>query len=174
MILIAHFCGFSPREKHQDEEMPLKGIHAPSDGNHRLLATQDVFAPSRSQTWRFHRSGLGCHTVPFSWERRSFVMDIGQGGVVVRRISSETKSGWASRPQLAALDATLPWPSTEPYACPANSCVLRHPCRGGPRSGCKKGPRVVSTGGKQVHLCLPKCSQISWMARDGVATLQRP
>ncbi len=41
--------------------------------SHSLWRTTQVcHVPSRSHTWRFHRSGRGCHMVPSPWERRSF------------------------------------------------------------------------------------------------------
>ncbi len=46
---------------------------------------------SRSHTWRFHRSGRGCHMVPSPWERRSFLRGMRQGGAVTREISLENQ-----------------------------------------------------------------------------------
>ncbi len=42
-----------------------------------------------SQTWRLHNSGFGCHTKLFTWDSRSFLMSIGQGGAT----SSSVRSG---------------------------------------------------------------------------------
>ncbi len=88
---------FSARRTPVREQTPLQCIGLPcrrssslSDGlYHRLWETTQVCrVPSRSHTWRFHRSGRGCQMVPSPWERRSFLRGMGQGGAVARRMSS--------------------------------------------------------------------------------------
>ncbi len=87
---------FSARRTPVREQTPLQCICLPcrrssslSDGlYHRLWETTQVCrVPSRSHTWRFHRSGRGCQMVPSPWERRSFLRGMRQGGAVARRMS---------------------------------------------------------------------------------------
>ncbi len=88
---------FSARRTPVREQTPLQCIGLPcrsssslSDGLYHSLweTTQVCRVPSRSHTWRFHRSGRGCHMVPSPWERRSFLRGMHQGGAVARRMSS--------------------------------------------------------------------------------------
>ncbi len=88
---------FSARRTPVCEQTPLQCIGLPcrrssslSDGLYHSLweTTQVCRVPSRSHTWRFHRSGRGCHMVPSPWERRSFLRGMRQAGAVARRMSS--------------------------------------------------------------------------------------
>ncbi len=102
---------FSARRTPVREQTPFQCVGLPcwrssslSDGLYhcRWKTAQVCRVPSRSHTWRFYRSGRGCHMVPSPWERRSFLRGMRQGGVVARKMSSENnvrmgKSGATSR-----------------------------------------------------------------------------
>ncbi len=92
------FGVFSARRTPVREQTPLQCIGLPcwrssslSDGLYysMWLTTQVCCVPSRSHTWRFLRSGRGCHMVPSHWERRSFLrgMGVGQYGATSRTFS---------------------------------------------------------------------------------------
>ncbi len=146
---------FSARRTPVCEQTPLQCICLPHRGSSSLSvgvhhslwqATQVCRVPSRSHTWRFHRSGSGCHMVASPWERRSFLRGMCKGGAVARSMSSGNQVRWASRVQSTGPVPRPSWPCRvsvragwpgETHTCvePEASCVLACPCRGGPRSG---------------------------------------
>ncbi len=59
----------------------------------RMQGAQLLWHPRSSHTWRLHNSGFGCHTEPFTWDSRSFLMGMGQGGVTSSSVRSGNQ-GW--------------------------------------------------------------------------------
>ncbi len=172
---------FSARRTPVREQTPLQYIGLPcrrssslSDGlYHRLWETTQVCrVPSRSHTWRFHRSGRGCQMVPSPWERKSFLRGMGQGGAVAGRMSSgnQVRVGQNGATSRTCSSSSLTLHSVcasrltgGMHTCiePEASCVPVRPCRGCPRSGRKP----LAVGGlarsKQVTWASPNRLQIS-------------
>ncbi len=82
---------------------PFQSIQTPRRGcprlrehveHTRMQGAQLLWYPRSSHTWRLHNSGFGCHTEPLTWDSRSFLMGIGQGGATSSSIRSGNQ-GWS-------------------------------------------------------------------------------
>ncbi len=62
----------------------------------RMQGAQLLWYPRSSQSWRLHNSGSGCHTKPLTWDSRSFLTGIGQGGATSSSVKSGDQ-GWFSQ-----------------------------------------------------------------------------
>ncbi len=185
---------FSARRTPVCEQTPLQCIGLPcwrssglSDGLYHCQwwTAQVCCVPSRSHTWRFHRSGCGCHMVPSPWERRSFLRGMRQGGAVTRKIIWETRSALGG--QYVATTRT----------CSSSSLILHSVCAsrltGGnaylrkawgqlcasasvPRGSTRGRTRGLSGRSRGKQTGLPKLPRIdsrsAELSRDGVPILR--
>ncbi len=114
-------------------------------------AGQVCRVPSRSHTWRFHRSGCGCHMVPSPRERRSFLRGMQQGGAVARKISSgnQVRVGQSGATSWTWSSSSLNLHSVcaSRLTGETNTCV-------NPEASCVPVGGLV--GSKQVHLSFPE------------------
>ncbi len=177
---------FSARRTPVREQTPLQYIGLPcrrssslSDGlYHRLWETTQVCrVPSRSHTWRFHRSGRGCQWCRAPEKGSPSSEEWAREGLSRGEWVRETRSGWARTARPAGPAPRPPWLCTVSVRAGSlgemHTCIEPEASCGQPRSGRKTTgsgrTREKQTGPPEL---LRIDSKSAGSSRDGVAILR--
>ncbi len=94
---IRHMASFHKHSPFQSIQMSRRCPHLRKHVEHMIMQGAQLLWYTRSnQTWRLHNSGFGCHTKPLTWDSRSFLMGIGQGGATSSSVRPRDQ-GWFSQ-----------------------------------------------------------------------------